>query len=45
VLFPGAPVTGKGLLPPPTQKGKTPVFPQRDFVTASVAVYVQAQAQ
>jgi len=31
--------------PPPTPKGKTPVFPPQDFVSASVAVYMQAQAQ
>jgi hypothetical protein len=34
-----------GVKLPPTQKGKAPVFPPGDFVTASVAVYVQAQAQ
>ena len=34
-----------GVKLPPTQKGKTPVIPPQDLVTASVAVYVQAQAQ
>ncbi len=34
-----------GVKLPPTQKGKTPVIPPADLVTASVAVYVQAQAQ
>jgi len=34
-----------GVKLPPTPKGKTPVFPPQDFVSASVAVYVQAQAQ
>jgi hypothetical protein len=34
-----------GTKPPPTPKGKTPVFPPQDFVSAAVAVYVQAQAQ
>jgi hypothetical protein len=34
-----------GVKLPPTPKGKTPVIPPQDLVTASVAVYVQAQAQ
>ena len=34
-----------GIKLPPTPKGKTPVFPPQDFVSATVAVYVQAQAQ
>lgn len=34
-----------GVKLPPTQKGKMPVIPPQDLVSASVAVYVQAQAQ
>jgi hypothetical protein len=34
-----------GVKLPPTPKGKMPVIPPQDLVTASVAVYVQAQAQ
>jgi len=34
-----------GVKLPPTLKGKTPALPAQDIVTASVAVYVQAQAQ
>jgi hypothetical protein len=34
-----------GVKLPPTQKGKAPVIPPQDLVSASVAVYVQAQAQ
>jgi hypothetical protein len=34
-----------GVKMPPTQKGNKPVFPPSDFVSASVAVYVQAMAQ
>jgi hypothetical protein len=34
-----------GVKLPPTPKGKTPSFPPQDFVTATVAVYVQAMAQ
>jgi hypothetical protein len=30
---------------PPTPKGKPPIFPPQDFVTASVAVFVEAMAQ
>ena len=34
-----------GVKLPPTPKGKQPVFPPQDFVSATVAVYVQAMAQ
>jgi hypothetical protein len=34
-----------GVKLPPTPKGKMPVIPPQDLVSASVAVYVQAQAQ
>ena len=34
-----------GVKLPPTLKGKTPVIPPQDLISASVAVYVQAQAQ
>jgi len=34
-----------GVKLPPTLKGKMPVIPPQDLVSASVAVYVQAQAQ
>lgn len=34
-----------GVKLPPTMKGKKPMIPPQDFVSASVAVYVQAQAQ
>ncbi len=34
-----------GVKLPPTPKGKAPVFPPQDFVTASVAIYVEAMAQ
>jgi hypothetical protein len=34
-----------GVKMPLTLKGKQPVYPPSDFVSASVAVYVQAMAQ
>jgi hypothetical protein len=34
-----------GVKLPPTPKGQKPAFPPQDFVTAAVAIYVQAMAQ
>jgi hypothetical protein len=47
VLFRSVSVIGERLLAPPQSapKGKTPVIPRQDLITASVAVYLQAQAQ
>jgi hypothetical protein len=47
VLFRSVSVIDEWLLAPlhPAPKGKTPVIPLQDLVTASIAVYVRAQAQ